>query len=99
MVRLNHTLFDIYYKDLSCGWYLLSSFYKKSGMWVVRKFTSTHQCVIDIVKDDHKQATSWMVGECTKFFFKLNDKAPSCPCDVISYMKRHHGVNVSYVKA
>ena len=66
MVRSNHTLFAIRCKDLSCGWYLPASVYKKSGIWVVRKFTNTHQCVVDIVKDDHRQKTSWMIAKCSK---------------------------------
>ena len=70
----------------------------ESDIWIVRKFTDTHQCVVDIVKNEHMQATS-IVSECTKSFFKMNDKAPCCPFDVINYMKINHGVNVSYDKA
>ena len=72
---------------------------KKSDIWIVPKFTDTHQCVVHIVKNDHKQATSWIVSECTKSFFKMNDKAPCCLSDVINYIKIHHEVNVSYDKA
>ena len=32
-------------------------------------------------------------------FFKMNDKAPCRPSDVINYMKINHGVNLSYDKA
>ncbi|KAA0037431.1 uncharacterized protein E5676_scaffold1582G00160 [Cucumis melo var. makuwa] len=45
------------------------------------------------------QATSWIVSECTKSFFKMNDNAPCRPSEVINYMKINHGVNVSYDKA
>ena len=40
-----------------------------------------------------------MVVECTKSFFKLNDNVSFRSHNVISYMKRHHDVNVSYDKA
>ena len=56
-------------------------------------------CSVDVVKNDHKQATSWIVSECTKLIFKTNDKAPCRRSDVINYMKIHHGVNISYDKA
>ncbi|KAA0035988.1 protein FAR1-RELATED SEQUENCE 2-like [Cucumis melo var. makuwa] len=59
----------------------------------------THQCSVDVVKNDHKQATSRIVSECTKLIFKMNDKTPCRPSNVINYMKIHHGVNVSYDKA
>ena len=64
---------------------------KKGDIWIARKFTDTHQCAADIVKNDHRQATSWIVSECTKSFLKMNDKAPCCPSDVINYMKINHG--------
>ena len=97
-IWFNCTSFDICCKDLSCSWYLHASVYKKSGVWVDHKFIDNHHCVVDTVKDDHMQATSWMAAECTKSFFKLKDKVHFRPHDVISYMKRHHGVNVSYNK-
>ncbi|TYK16494.1 protein FAR-RED ELONGATED HYPOCOTYL 3-like [Cucumis melo var. makuwa] len=46
-----------------------------------------------------RQTTSWIISECAKSIFKMNDKAPCCPSDVINYMKIHRGVNVSYDKA
>ncbi|KAA0061274.1 uncharacterized protein E6C27_scaffold455G001170 [Cucumis melo var. makuwa] len=98
-VRSNRTSFDIRCKDPSCLWYLRASVFKKSDIWIVRKFTDTHLCSVDVVKNDHKQATSWIVSECTKLIFKMNDKAPCRPSDVINYMKIHHGVNISYDKA
>ncbi|KAA0067552.1 protein FAR1-RELATED SEQUENCE 2-like [Cucumis melo var. makuwa] len=98
-VRSNRTSFDIRCKDPSCPWYLRASVFKKSDIWIIRKFTDTHLCSVDVVKNDHKQATSWIVSECTKLIFKTNDKAPCRPSDVINYMKIHHGVNISYDKA
>ena len=59
----------------------------------------TYQCVVDIMKNDHRQATSLIVSECMKSLFKMNDKAPCRPSDVINYMKIHDGVNASYDKA
>ena len=99
IVRSNSTSFDIRCKDSPCPWYLHTSVLKKSDIWLVPKFTDTHQCAVDIVKNDHKQATSWMVSECTKSLFKMNDKALCRPSDVINYMKIYHEVNVSYDKA
>ena len=71
---------------------------KKCDIWIVHKFTDTYQCVVDIVKNDHMQAISWIVSECTKSFFKMNDKTSCRSSDVINYMKINHGVNVSYDK-
>ncbi|KAA0036746.1 uncharacterized protein E5676_scaffold110G00980 [Cucumis melo var. makuwa] len=45
------------------------------------------------------QATSWIVSECTKSFFKMFDKAPCRPSDIINYMNIHPRVNISYNKA
>ena len=73
-VRSNRTSYDIRCKDLSCSWYLRASVFKKSDIGIVHKFTDTHQCVVDIVKNDHRQATFLIVSECTKSFFKMNDK-------------------------
>ena len=64
--RSNCTSFDIRCKNLSCRWYLRASILKKSDIWIVSKFTDTHQCSVDIVKNDYKQATSWIVSKCTK---------------------------------
>ena len=49
----------------------------------------THQCAVDIVKNDHRQATSWIVYECTKSFFKMNGKAPCRPFENIMKFKEN----------
>ena len=57
-VRSNRTSFDIRYKDMLCSRYLRASVLKKSDIWIICKFMDTHQCAVDIVKNDHRQATS-----------------------------------------
>lgn len=53
-VTSNRTSFDIRYKNSSSHWYLRASVLKKkSDIWIICKFTDTHQCAVVIVKNGH----------------------------------------------
>lgn len=67
-------------------------------MWIIPKFVDKYVCSIDVVKSDHRHATSFIVSECVKSILKANDKIQCCPIDIVHYMRRKHGVSISYDK-
>ena len=50
----------------SCSWKVRVNKLVKNEYWRVTKYEKKHTCPIDLKTVRHKQATSWVVGECVK---------------------------------
>ena len=84
-----------------CTWDLkAATLNKKSNFWKITSYVNIHTCVKDIMTNNHKQATCSIVADCIKSWHV--DEATIeklCPNDIISRMRNHHGVDISYFKA
>ncbi|GMN67342.1 hypothetical protein TIFTF001_036404 [Ficus carica] len=49
-----------------CPWKLRATRMKGSELFVVKRYDDVHTCSIEIVQGHHRQANSWMIGECVK---------------------------------
>lgn len=84
--------------DRNCKWSFRASRYRKSSMFIIRRFYSIHTCSLDLILGDHRQATSSMVGECIKSKY-LDVKTVYNPNDIVRDMLDTYGISLSYEKA
>ncbi|XP_062075726.1 uncharacterized protein LOC133779839 [Humulus lupulus] len=81
----------------NCEWYMRASKYGNRDFWMVRKYVKDHTCPIDVVLNDHCQATSKLVSDCVTNL--LRDDAPTCPKTIVAHMLREYGVHINYFKS
>ena len=58
-----------------------------------------HTCGLDVVLNDHRQASSDLVVECVKEKIRANVKGEIGPNEIVEYMHQEYKVNISYFKA
>ncbi|GMN27909.1 hypothetical protein TIFTF001_051621 [Ficus carica] len=65
--RSNSTLLHMICIDNEgCSWQLRATRMRGSELFVVKRYDDVHTCSIEIVQGHHRQAKSWMIGECVK---------------------------------
>ncbi|GMN59507.1 hypothetical protein TIFTF001_028596 [Ficus carica] len=65
--RSNSTLLHVICIDNEgCPWQLRVTRMRGSELFVVKRYNDVHTCSIEIVQRHHRQAKSWMIGECVK---------------------------------
>ncbi|KAL5562493.1 hypothetical protein UlMin_032240 [Ulmus minor] len=79
----------------SCSWKVRAKKLVESEYWMVTKYEKNHTCPTDFKPVRHRQATSWVVGECVKRIL-INPGRVYKPRDVMDDMKRKFGVDISY---
>ncbi|KAM6542811.1 hypothetical protein CsatB_007258 [Cannabis sativa] len=84
--------------DDNCNWFLRASKLKSTSTFKVRKYVQDHNCSLDIVMGDHKQANCNMIAEMIKKKF-LSIKRNHRPNDIMIDMIDDFGVSMSYQKA
>ncbi|KAF4394259.1 hypothetical protein F8388_005893 [Cannabis sativa] len=60
--------------DDKCHWYFRASVYGKTSMFKVRKFDEAHNCSLNIISGDHRQATSNVIINYVSSFLTQNIK-------------------------
>ncbi|GMN59357.1 hypothetical protein TIFTF001_028458 [Ficus carica] len=68
----------------TCPWQLRATKMKGSELFVVKRYDDVHTCSIEIVQGHHRQAKSWMIGECVKF----------CPPKVKWLREKNHSSDI-----
>lgn len=82
-----------------CCWKLNAASGKESTFWVITSYDKEHSCELDIVSNDHKQASSFLVAECIKRKLRMEGcENKSCPKDIVNWMCEQYGVKISYYK-
>ncbi|GMN57924.1 hypothetical protein TIFTF001_027032 [Ficus carica] len=65
--RSNSTLLHVICIDIKkYPWQLRATKMRGSELFVVKRYDDVHTCSIEIVQGHHRQAKSWMIGECVK---------------------------------
>ncbi|XP_054824537.1 uncharacterized protein LOC129322306 [Prosopis cineraria] len=80
-----------------CKWYVRASTISSTQVWVIRQHVKDHTCAVDVVRSDHKQATSLIISECVKQ--KVINGECNDPKSIIKHMCKEFGVGVSYYKS
>ena len=99
MVRKSGT--DVWYvtcKAPECGWKLRAKKLPLSAIFQITVFNNVHTCSLDIRRKDNRQAAPWVVGHLIKNKY-LSEGTTYMANDIRADMKKHFGVNMSYMKA
>ena len=97
--RSTTTLYHVTCYYDKCGWQVRATKMKNSELFVVKRFDDVHTCPIEFRQGRHKQATSWMIGECVKAKFVDLSTSAYRPWDIVRDMKQDFGVDLPYVTA
>ncbi|KAL5565461.1 hypothetical protein UlMin_028625 [Ulmus minor] len=81
-----------------CTWLMKARSLGETKMFKITKYDNVHKCSVDIVKSNHKQATSSVISEFIKPKF-LDPKVQYGISNIIQDFKQKFGVNMSYEKA
>ncbi|KAL5547634.1 hypothetical protein UlMin_002865 [Ulmus minor] len=81
-----------------CTWLMKARSLGETKMFKITKYDKVHKCSVDIVKSDHKQATSSVISEFIKPKL-LDPKVQYGINNIIQDVKQKFGVNMSYEKA
>ncbi|TYJ96591.1 uncharacterized protein E5676_scaffold1278G00090 [Cucumis melo var. makuwa] len=96
-LRSNSRSIELRCNEDGCLWFVRASRYKRSELWMIRKYVSDHSCSM-IVHSSHKQASSEFVSHCMIDYLRYS-YSHSTPKDIIHHMRMNYGVSVSYYKA
>ncbi|KAA0063987.1 gag protease polyprotein [Cucumis melo var. makuwa] len=80
-------------------WYVRASRYKKSDLWMLRKYTSDDECSLSTAQSSHMQASSTVIGNCLIDDFRFMSTDRSIPKEIVHKARTNLGVNISYQKA
>ncbi|KAL5573566.1 hypothetical protein UlMin_023163 [Ulmus minor] len=69
-----------------------------TGCWMVTKFVKKHSCAVDYKREGHRQATSWVIGDCLKNRYIAPSRTFK-PKDIIDDVRERFGVQITYNKA
>ncbi|GMN69303.1 hypothetical protein TIFTF001_038352 [Ficus carica] len=98
--RSNSTLLHVICIDNEgCQWQLRATRMKGSEMFVVKRFDDVHTCSIEIVQGHHRQAKSWMIGECVKAKYLDPTNTLYRPSEIMRDMQDEFGVSFNYLRA
>ena len=98
--RSNSTLLHVICIDNeACPWQLRATRMKGSELFVVKRFDDVHTCSIEIVQGHHRQAKSWMIGECVKAKYLDPTNSLYRPSEIMRDMQAEFGVSFNYLRA
>ncbi|XP_038896605.1 uncharacterized protein LOC120084863 [Benincasa hispida] len=97
--RSNSKSFELKCLQEGCQWYVRASWYKKSELWMLRKYISDHNCLMNTTQSCHRQASSSVIGDYLKEDFRFISTDHSLPRDIVYKARTKLGVNISYQKA
>ncbi|GMN48633.1 hypothetical protein TIFTF001_017804 [Ficus carica] len=70
-----------------------------SELFVVKRYDDVHTCSIEIIQGHHRQATSWMIGECVKTKYLDPANTSYRPREIMRDMQDEFGVSFNYLRA
>ncbi|XP_052181819.1 uncharacterized protein LOC127794610 [Diospyros lotus] len=85
-------------KHGNCKWRLREAMLGTFFGWTIRKYVNTHSCSSSIMRRDHCQMKSRIIGCYIKTNFK-DVKRIYKPKNIVDDIRKHFGVNISYDKA
>lgn len=98
--RSNSTLLHVICIDIEkCQWQLRATRMRGSELFVVKRYDDVHTCSIEIVQGHHRQAKSWMIGECVKAKYLDPTNTSYRPREIMRDMQAEFGVSFNYLKA
>ena len=65
---------------------------------MVTKFVKEHTCVVDYKREGHRQAISWIIGDCLKNRYIAPSRTFK-PKDIVDDVRERFGVQITYKKA
>lgn len=93
--KLNTTLYKVRCIMEECKWRLRAVRLKNCEIWKISKYDNIHTCKNEILTDNHRQASSWVLRQS-----KFEDISHSYrPKDIVKDIKQEFGVSLSYDKA
>ncbi|GMN59627.1 hypothetical protein TIFTF001_028721 [Ficus carica] len=98
--RSNSTLLHVICIDIEkCQWQLRATRMRGSELFVVKRYDDVHTCSIEIVQGHHRQAKSWMIGECVKAKYLDPTNTSYRPREIMRDMQAKFGVSFNYLRA
>ena len=98
--RSNSTLLHmICIANEGCPWQLRATRMRGSEFFVVKRYDDVHTCSIEIVQGHHRQAKSWMIGECVKRKYLDPANTSYRPREIMRDMQAEFGVSFNYLRA
>ncbi|GMN47438.1 hypothetical protein TIFTF001_016623 [Ficus carica] len=98
--RLNSTLLHVICIDNEgCPWQLRVTRMRGSELFVVKRHDDVHTCSIEIVQEHHRQAKSWMIGNCVKKKYLDPTNTSYKPREIMRDMQDEFGVSFNYLRA
>ncbi|GMN44846.1 hypothetical protein TIFTF001_014033 [Ficus carica] len=98
--RSNSTLLHVICIDNEgCPWQLRATRMRDSEFFVVKRYDDVHTCSIEIVQGHHRQAKSWMIGECVKRKYLDLTNTSYRPREIMRDMQAEFGVSFNYLRA
>ncbi|GMN29880.1 hypothetical protein TIFTF001_041374 [Ficus carica] len=82
----------------ACPWQLRATRMRGSELFVVKRYDDVHTCSIEIVQGHHRQASSWMIGECVKAKYLDPTNTSYRPREIMRDMQAEFGVSFTYLK-
>ena len=98
-MRSNSNSLELKCLQDGCQLYVCASQYKKSDLWMLRKYISDHDCSMNSIQSTHMQVSSSVIGNCLKEDFRFRSTNQSLPRDIIHKARTKLGVNISYQKS
>ncbi|GMN62468.1 hypothetical protein TIFTF001_031540 [Ficus carica] len=72
---------------------------KDSDLFVVKRYDDVHTCSIEIVQGHHRQAKSWMIGECVNAKYLDSINTSYRPRKIMRDMQDEFEVSFNYLRA
>ncbi|KAL5581501.1 hypothetical protein UlMin_013943 [Ulmus minor] len=82
----------------TCSWKVRGMRVLNTECWMVTNFVKEHTCAVDYMREGHRQATSWVIGDCLKSRYIAHSQTFK-PKDIVDDMKEMFGVQISYNRA
>ena len=76
-------------------WYVRTSHYKKSDLWMLRKYISNHDCSLNTIQSSHMQASSTIIDSCLINGFRFMSTERSIPKETMPKVRAKLGLNIS----
>ena len=97
--KSTRSLLHVVCNDDRCQWQVRATKLKDSDMFVIRRYEELHTCSIEIRQGQHRQAKSWMIGECVKAKYVDPTNTTYRPWDIIRDIRQEYGVSFNYIRA
>ncbi|GMN69703.1 hypothetical protein TIFTF001_038749 [Ficus carica] len=82
-----------------CPWQLRATRMRGSELFVVKRYDDVHTCSIEIFQGHHRQAKSWMIGECVKAKYLDLTNTSYRPREIMRDMQAEFEVSFNYLRA